>query len=247
MTLNEFFTRNPRLAVAFSGGADSSYLLYAAVTAGCDVRAYIIKSPFQPQFELDDAWRLAESIGVTLTVERFDILKYPSVTENPADRCYFCKKALFTRLLDLCRADGYTLLCDGTNASDEASERPGMRALSELGICSPLCECGLTKRDVRLLSKEAGLFTHDKPAYACLATRIPAGTPITSPLLEKLERAEEALFAMGFSDFRVRYYAGSAKLQLPEAQLETVLIKRAEILKALGPDFDGVLLDLINR
>ena len=247
MTLSEFFKQNPRPGIAFSGGVDSSYLLYAAAAAGCDARAYFIKSQFQPQFELEDARRLADTLGVPLTVENIDVLEYPSVAENTADRCYYCKKALFTRLIKLSRADGCTLLCDGTNASDDVSDRPGMRALIELGIRSPLRECGLTKPDIRALSKASGLFTHDKPAYACLATRIPTGTPITAPLLEKVARAEEALFAMGFTDFRVRYFAGAAKLQLPEAQFESALFKRTEISKALTPDFDGVLLDLIPR
>ena len=206
MELSTFFARNPRLALAFSGGVDSSYLLYAAKTAGCDVRAYFIKSPFQPQFELDDAYHLTAMLGVPLKVETVDVLKNSAVAKNPANRCYFCKTALFTRLWELARADGYTLLCDGTNASDDADDRPGMKALGELGVRSPLRECGLTKPEIRRLSKEAGLFTHDKPAYACLATRIPTGTLITETLLNKVERAESALFALGFSDFRVRVF-----------------------------------------
>jgi uncharacterized protein len=247
MELSEFLRRNPRFALAFSGGTDSSYLLYAAKSAGCDVRPYLIRSSFQPQFELDDARRVAESLGLSLTVVSFNILQDPNIRGNPADRCYFCKKALFTRLRERSRSDGYDLLCDGTNASDDAGDRPGMKALRELGVRSPLRECGLGKPEIRRLSKEAGLFTGDKPAYACLATRIPSGTPITAPLLQKVERAEDSLFALGFSDFRARYFGGAAKLQFPEEQFPDVLEKRAEIVSALAPDFDSVLLDLSPR
>lgn len=247
MELSEFFKQNPRFALAFSGGTDSSYLLYAAKAAGCDVRPYLLKSPFQPQFELNDAHRVADSLRLPLTVVSFDILQDPDVRRNPANRCYFCKRALFTRLRELCRSDGYELLCDGTNASDDASDRPGMKALEELGVRSPLRECGLVKPEIRKLSKKAGLFTGDKPAYACLATRIPAGTPITGPVLQKIEREETALFGLGFSDFRVRYFSGAAKLQFPEEQFSGVLAKREEIVSALAADFDAVLLDLSPR
>ncbi|QAT48704.1 ATP-dependent sacrificial sulfur transferase LarE [Caproiciproducens sp. NJN-50] len=247
MKLNEFLKQNPRFALAFSGGTDSSYLLYAAKAAGCDVRPYLVKSPFQPQFELDDARRVAEPLGLTLTVVGFDILQDPDVRKNPPDRCYFCKRALFTRLRELSRSDGCELLCDGTNASDDAGDRPGIKALRELGVRSPLRECGLTKPEIRRLSREAGLFTGDKPAYACLATRIPAGTEITAPLLQKIERAEESLFAMGFFDFRVRYFNGAAKLQLPGEQFQIAMERRAEIVSALESNFDAVLLDLSPR
>jgi len=247
MNLSEFFVQNPRLAVAFSGGTDSSYLLCAAKSAGCDVHAYFVKSAFQPEFELEDARRLAGSLDVPLTVETLDLLENPEVAKNPADRCYFCKRAIFTRLWELARADGYAVLCDGTNASDDVNDRPGMRALKELDVRSPLRECGLTKSEIRRLSKEAGLFTHDKPAYACLATRIPAGTAITGEILRKVEQAEETLFALGFTDFRVRVFAGAARLQMPESEFQMAFEKRAGILAALKPLFDGVFLDLMPR
>ncbi|MCL2254284.1 MAG: TIGR00268 family protein, partial [Lachnospiraceae bacterium] len=136
---------------------------------------------------------------------------------------------------------------DGTNASDDASDRPGMKALAELKVRSPLRECGITKDEVRRFSKEAGLFTFDKPAYACLATRIPTGRPITGELLEKVELAENALFKLGFSDFRVRVFAEAARLQFPERYISEVLKKRTEIIKAIKPVFPLVLLDLEGR
>lgn len=247
MTLLEFFKENPKAALGFSGGVDSSYLLYAGVQAGADIHPYYIKTAFQPQFELDDAERLCAQFGVPLTVLELDVLKNEAVTANPPDRCYYCKTALFSALSVQALADGYTLLLDGTNASDDAGDRPGMRALKELHVCSPLRECGLTKAEIRRLSREAGLFTWDKPAYACLATRIPSGDAITAEKLLATERAEAFLFSLGLTDFRVRNYRGAARLQFPEAQLNAVLAHRAEILQELKKDYPAVLLDLEVR
>ena len=247
MTLLAFFKENPKAALGFSGGVDSSYLLYAGVQAGADIHPYYIKTAFQPQFELDDAERLCAQLGVPLTVLELDVLKNEAVTENPPDRCYHCKTALFGALSARALAGGYTLLLDGTNASDDAGDRPGMRALKELHVCSPLRECGLTKAEIRRLSREAGLFTWDKPAYACLATRIPSGDTITAEKLLATERAEAFLFSLGLTDFRVRNYRGAARLQFPEAQLNAVLAHRAEILQELKKDYPAVLLDLEVR
>ncbi len=247
MTLLAFFKENPKAALGFSGGVDSSYLLYAGVQAGADIHPYYIKTAFQPQFELDDAERLCAQLGVPLTVLELDVLKNEAVTANPPDRCYHCKTALFGALSTRALADGYTLLLDGTNASDDAGDRPGMRALKELHVCSPLRECGLTKAEIRRLSREAGLFTWDKPAYACLATRIPSGDAITAEKLLATERAEAFLFSLGLTDFRVRDYRGAAQLQFPEAQLNAVLAHRAEILQELKKDYPAVLLDLEVR
>lgn len=247
MTLEEFFARNPRPALAFSGGVDSAYLLYAAHRAGAEVRAYYVSSAFQPQFELEDAKRLAGSLSVPLTVLSVDILSNRTVTANPSDRCYHCKKAIFSAILATAEADGHTPVLDGTNASDQVSDRPGMRALRELGVRSPLRECGLTKPEVRRLSREAGLFTWDKPAYACLATRIPTGTAITRADLARTERAERFLAGLGFTDFRVRMLGDAAKLQLPASQLSALLAQRETILRELKKDYSDVLLDLEVR
>ncbi len=194
---------------------DSAYLLYAAAEAGCDVKAYYISTVLQPQFELDDVKKFAYLTQAPITIEKINVLMDADVVKNSIDRCYYCKKAIFTRLWELARADGFDMLCDGTNATDDASERAGMRALAELGVRSPLRECGLSKKEVRRLSCEAGLFTHDKPSYACLATRFPTGTEITEDLLTKVEQAEYALHKLGFSDFRIRYMDGSAKNSNP--------------------------------
>ena len=247
MNLQEFFAENPRVAIAFSGGVDSSYLLYAALHYGARARAYYVNSAFQPAFELEDARRLAGELNADMKVLPVDVLASEAVTANPPDRCYHCKQMIFRTILAAAEADGFPVLLDGTNASDDAGDRPGMRALRELAVRSPLRECGLTKRDVRMLSRDAGLFTWDKPAYACLATRIPTGQPITARDLAVTEAAESDLFSLGFTDFRVRMVGRSAKIQLSAAQMPGLLEHRQEILQRLGPDYDGVWLDLEGR
>ena len=247
MTLQEFFTEHPKAALGFSGGVDSSYLLWAAVNAGADIAPYCIQTAFQPAFELEDAQRLCAQIGVKLNVIRLDALADPRVAANPANRCYYCKVGLFGALRARAKADGYDLLLDGTNASDDAGDRPGMKALREMKVRSPLRECGLTKAMIRQESRKAGLFTWDKPAYACLATRVPTGRTITSELLRRVEGAETALFALGFTDFRVRLYDEAARLQLPEGQLAKAVEQRQAIRQALAPWFDVVLLDTQTR
>ena len=247
MELKEFFEKYPRAALGFSGGVDSAYLLYVGKKYGADIRPYFIKTAFQPEFELRDAIRLAKELDVGLTVIRHDILAEERVAENPADRCYYCKSALFHALKKQAMEDGYNVLLDGTNASDEASDRPGMKAIRELEVLSPLRECGLTKGEIRRLSREAGLFTWEKPSYACLATRVPAGNPLTAEILAKIEKGEDTLTAMGFSDFRIRVFHDAARLQLPESQLKLAVQKREELLKILKPHFPTVLLDLETR
>lgn len=247
MTLQAFFTQYPRAAVAFSGGVDSAFVLWAAKKYGCDVRAYYVHSAFQPAFELEDAKKLAEQLDIPMTVIEVDILSVPKAVENGTDRCYHCKHALFTTLWERVRADGYTVLLDGTNASDDASDRPGMRALKELSVLSPLRLCGVTKAQVREQSRQADLFTWDKPAYACLATRVPTGTPITQDKLTKIERAEQALAELGFTDFRVRLVGNTARLEMTAAQLAQAAARYEQIITALGADFDAVVLDLTPR
>ncbi len=247
MKLNEFFTLHPQAAVAFSGGVDSAYLLYAANLYGARVCAYYVKSAFQPQFELDDAIRLAEELKLPLRVLPADVLSSCRVAENPPDRCYHCKTLIFNAILQAAAEDGFSLVLDGTNASDDAGDRPGMRALKELSVMSPLRECGLTKAEIRRLSKEAGLFTWDKPSYACLATRIPAGERITEANLRATERAEDFLFSLGLTDFRVRLSGGGAKIQVPAEQMEAVLKNRERIVNELKQYYSSVLLDLEAR
>ena len=247
MNLTQFWQANPKAAIAFSGGVDSAYLLYSAVQSGADVKAYYAKTAFQPAFELEDAKKLAAQLGAQMEILTLDVLSVPKVVENPQNRCYYCKTALFSAMTAAAQKDGFTLILDGTNASDEAADRPGMQALRELSVRSPLRECGLTKKEIRRLSKEAGLFTHDKPAYACLATRIPTGDTITSEKLARTEEAEGFLHSLGLRDFRVRTLGDIARIQVTESDLETVLKNREVILAHLKKLYSGVVLDLEVR
>ena len=158
MTLEQFFAENREVAIAFSGGVDSAYLLYAATRYAARVKAYYVSTAFQPEFELADARRLADELGADMQVLHVDVLMSGAVTANPPDRCYHCKNTLFRQILRAAENDGFPVLLDGTNASDDAGDRPGMRALRELSVRSPLRECGLTKAEIRRLSREAGLF-----------------------------------------------------------------------------------------
>ena len=247
MTLEQFFQQNNRVALAFSGGVDSAYLLYAALQSGADVKAYYVKSAFQPQFELDDALRLATQLGAKMEILQVDILCHKQIAANPADRCYHCKKVIFETIAAAAAKDGYSLLLDGTNASDEASDRPGMRALAELSVRSPLRECGLTKGQIRCLSKEAGLFTWDKPVYACLATRIASGELITAEKLSRTESAEKFLASLGFVDFRIRSRDDGAKIQLTAMDWNRMTEMRETVFKELKRYYQEVTLDLEVR
>ena len=247
MELEDFFREHPQTALAFSGGVDSAYLLYAAVQAGAQVRPYYVKTAFQPQFEYADALRLTRELGVELTTLRLDVLEEKAIADNPPNRCYFCKRKIFGAILSAARVDGYPVVLDGTNASDRADDRPGMRALEELSVLSPLRLCGLTKAEIRRLSREAGLFTWDKPAYACLATRIPTGTAITEEMLSRTEWAEDYLSGLGFTDFRVRTLGNDAKLQLKARDFPLLLKHRKEITGQLKKRYASVLLDLEER
>lgn len=244
--LNSFFNENKKIALAYSGGADSTYLLYVAKSCGADVRPYFIKTVFQPEFEFKDAKKATQELGIELAVVEMDVLSNSDIKKNEVNRCYYCKKALFTKLIEIATAEGYALVIDGSNASDDPESRPGMRALAELGVKSPLLECGLTKADVRSLSKEAGIFTWDKPAYACLSTRIPTGVEITKEVLCYIEASENLLFSLGFKDFRVRVINDFARIQISEGQMGVLIEKRETILKGIK-GFSGVFLDLTPR
>ena len=247
MTLKEFFAQHPRLALAFSGGVDSSWLLYAGLQWAEKLGVYYVKSPFQPEFERQDALRLASELGAEVTVLEADPLCDPRVAANPANRCYFCKQAIMSTIKAAAKRDGFDLIIDGTNFSDDIADRPGFQALEEAGVLSPLRICGITKAKVRALSREAGLFTWSKPAYACLATRIPTGETITAAKLMNVEKSEDALFRMGFTDFRVRTKDGAATLQFIAEQHDEAARRMDEIKAALSPYFSEITLDPVPR
>lgn len=245
--LEKFFNDNKNVAIGFSGGVDSSYLLYVGKKLGANISPYFVKSDFQPQFELDDAKRLCEELDIDLKIINLDVLDNEIVTDNPQNRCYYCKQEIFGRLKKEALADGYNVLVDGTNASDDVEDRPGMKALSELDVRSPLREAGLTKKEIRKLSKDAGLFTWNKPSYACLATRVPTDEKITKEILEKIEKSEGELFDLGFTNFRIRVFNNAARIQVDKDELDKFIKNRKLILEKLKPYFEIVMLDLEVR
>lgn len=245
--LCDFLAEKENIAIAFSGGVDSAYLLYAAKKSGVRVKAYYVKTAFQPQFELEDAKRLAKELDVEMQILPVDVLSAKIITDNPANRCYYCKQKIFGTILAQTVADGFAYLADGTNASDQVSDRPGMKALQELSVLSPLRICDLAKQEVRDLSRAADLFTWNKPSYACLATRIPTGVEITAEKLERTEKAEDYLMQLGFTDFRVRLLGNAAKLQIRAEQFPLLTEKREKIVSTLKEWYSDVLVDLEVR
>ena len=187
--LEDFFARTPRLAVAFSGGCDSSYLLAAALRAGCDAKAYIVRTAFQPASEMEDALRLAAELGAPHELIDADVLARGEVCANGPDRCYRCKTFIFSTIRARMARDGLSVLADGTNASDDPARRPGFRALAELQVVSPLRRAGMTKDDVRRASRSLGRFTADKPSFSCLAVHVEAGQPLTQEALAQAARS----------------------------------------------------------
>jgi len=247
MDLKDFFSEYSAIAIAFSGGADSAYLLYSAKKNAKRVKAYYVKSAFQPEFEKNDAKRLADELEVDLKIIYADVLSDKNIADNSCNRCYYCKKKMMSIIKAEARKDGFDVVADGTNASDNLEDRAGSKALKELSVLSPLRLCGLTKKEIKQLSEKAGLFTFNKPAYACLATRIKTGELITKEKLVKTEWAENLLYSIGFRDFRVRMEENTAKIQILSGQLGLLLEKREEILKKLKKEYSFVLLDLEMR
>jgi pyridinium-3,5-biscarboxylic acid mononucleotide sulfurtransferase len=210
------------VAVAYSGGTDSSYLLAICLDVlGTDqVLALTADSPLTPRTELAEARALATQMGARHLVLPSDDLANPSIASNPPDRCYHCKFTRFEALLQVTRAEGLAHLLHGENADDTGDYRPGSHAAEELGIRAPLREAGLTKADVRALSRERGLPTWDKPANACLASRFPYGTPLTAEGLARVEAAEEVLRRVwGLRQLRVRDHFPVACLEVPPEEI----------------------------
>ena len=206
--------------VAFSGGVDSTLVLkVASDELGPAAVAFTASSPAMPQEELDEASRVAASIGARHVVVRSQELERPEYRANASDRCYFCKSELH-RLTALYRQRlALAVVLDGLNADERGTHRPGMAAAKEQGVASPLAEVGMTKAEIRAWSRELGLPTWDKPQLACLASRIPYGTAVTAERLTQVGEAERSLKALGLKVFRVRYHGDVARLELGEAEL----------------------------
>ena len=231
------------VAVAFSGGVDSTFLLKVAHdTLGDRAIALTAASKFIPQSELDATKKFCAENGIRQIIFDADVLNVEGVKENPVNRCYLCKRALFENFLRLAKDK---ILVEGSNTDDASDYRPGMKALAELNVKSPLREAGLSKSEIRELSKAMNLPTWNKPSMACLASRIPYGEPLTEKKLSQVEAAEEFLLNAGFKQLRVRVHGKIARIEVLPEDFPMLLNLREEIsarLKNLG--FDYVTLDL---
>ncbi len=201
--------------IAFSGGVDSTFLLHAARAAlGDRILAVTATSPTYPEAEKREAERIGREWGVRHRFVVSNELEIPGFSANPPDRCYHCKKELFGILAAIAREEGLAAVCDGTNADDAGDYRPGRRASRELGVRSPLLECGVTKEEIRDLSRRFGLPTAGKGSFACLSSRFPYGTEITAEKLKRVEACEDLLRGLGFRQFRVRVHDSVARIEV---------------------------------
>ena len=248
--LKELLREMDGAVVAFSSGVDSTFLLPVAhEVLGERVIAATIRSHTFPKRELDEAVAFCHAEGVRHEIIDSEELDIPGFAENPPDRCYHCKRELFSKLLAFAYANGLAAVLEGSNLDDDGDYRPGRRAIKELGIRSPLHEAGLSKAEIRALSREMGLPTSDKPSFACLASRFPYGERITAGALERVERAEQWLLdaGLGLKQLRVRSHGDLARIEVPRDAIPRLAARAAEIaaaLKELG--FSYVALDLLG-
>lgn len=236
------------VALAFSGGVDSTYLLHTAKSVlGDHVMAVTMHLASVPAREVAEAKEFCAKEGIRQEVISLDQFQIEGFRENPENRCYLCKHFLFSQLKQLASKEGFRYVADGTNLNDASQYRPGLPALAELGVVSPLRRAGLYKADIRALSKAAGLSTWSKPSFACLATRFPYGDTITEKKLRMVESAENFLFDRGFTQLRVRMHGDLARIEVKPEEMDHLFAIRKEVsayFKTLG--FDYITMDLVG-
>lgn len=247
--LKSLLSRCDKVAVAFSGGVDSTFLLAVAAETFSpnNLLALTATAPLFPARECAASAALAEALGVRQVFIDCNPLELDEVASNPPLRCYHCKHHLFVKLREQALAMGFTNLLDGSNLDDLEDYRPGRKALEELGIASPLLEAKLTKTDIRTLSRQAGLATADKPALACLASRFPYGTQITPERLQQVERCEDFMRQHGFRTFRVRYHGETARIEVHLDEMPGIMkdgVRDALLTAFKAAGFTYVALDL---
>ena len=238
-----------KVLVAYSGGVDSTLLLKVAKDTLGDknVLAVTVLSPLYPERELTDAKKIVQTFGVKHILIESNELEIPGFSKNPPNRCYSCKRELFSKLLKLAEEESMLFVVEGSTLDDEKDHRPGRKAIEELGIRSPLKEAMFTKADVRELSNTLGLPTWDKPSFACLASRFPYGEEITMEGLRMVDEAEDFLFGLGFKQVRVRHYKNLARIEVMQEEMDRFIegSLREKIvgrLKAIG--YKYITLDL---
>ena len=226
--LKEIFRSIERVLVAYSGGVDSTLLLKVArdTLGEGNVVAVTALSPLYPERELDMAKHMVQSMGVRHVLIESNEMEIEGFSKNPPNRCYYCKRELFEKLLELAKNEGSHAVVEGSTLDDEKDHRPGRIAIQELGIRSPLQEARFTKDDVRELSRELGLPTWDKPSFACLASRFPYGREITSEGLKMVDEAEDFLFGLGFRQVRVRHYQDLARIEILTEEMGRLMDER---------------------
>lgn len=236
-----------RPVISYSGGTDSSFLAYVAKLACDRYLAVTLLSPLTPSWEREASSATAEEVGLRHRLIHVDLLAIPQIASNQADRCYHCKRFIMSLLKDLAREEGYDSVMDGTNHDDLGQDRPGLRALAELGVETPLADLGFTKEEIRMLSRDLGIPSWNRPSSPCIATRIPHGQSLEPERLQRVDRSERILREDGFSIVRVRDHGATAVVELGREELDSLDLDRFrnELVPELkGTGYRNVLLDL---
>ena len=237
--LKDIIDKKKSAAIAFSGGVDSTFLLRVAKEVlGDKLIAVTATSSTYPERELKEAIKYSEDIGVTHIIISSEELDIEGFASNPKNRCYYCKKELYSKINNIASANGVDYVFDGSNLDDTGDYRPGMQAAKELDVVSPLKEAGLTKNDIRDLSKELGLPTWSKPSFACLSSRFPYGNKITLPKLNMVDKAEQFLLEMGIIQVRVRHHGEIARIEVEPSERENFF--DIQVMNRIGNEFKKI-------